>query len=181
MKKSKTLRLVQLSMLAAISVALMTVTQFPIIPSAPFLKYDMADMPVMLGAMLFGIPAGWLVLGVVSLIQAFMMGGDGIIGFVMHMVASGALLTVSALVYRRFHHWKGALLGLLLGTLSMAAVMIPLNLIFTVHFMGVPRQVVVDMLVPAIIPFNLLKAGLNSVITLAMMGALKPVMKRLAI
>lgn len=180
MKNSKTLRMVQLAMFSAISVALVAVVQIPF-PPAPFLKYDMADMPIILATMLFGIPSGWLVLAVVSLVQAFMMGGDGIIGFTMHMVATGALLTVAGLFYRRDRSWRRAVIGLVLGTLSMAAVMIPLNLIFTVHFMGVPRQVVVDMLIPAIIPFNLLKAGINSVITLGMVAALKPVMKKLAV
>jgi riboflavin transporter FmnP len=48
----------------------------------------------------------------------------------------------------------------------MAAVMIPLNLLLTPLFMGAPVQVVVDMIIPAILPFNLIKAGLNSVVTL---------------
>lgn len=180
MKNSKTLRMVQLAMISAISVALVSITQFPF-PPAQFLKFDLADMPIFLSAMLFGIPSGWLVLTVVSFVQAFMMGGDSIIGFLMHMIASGLMLTVAALVYNRFHHWKGAAGGLLLGTLARTAIMIPLNLIFTVHFLGVPQQAVMEMLVPAIIPFNLLQGVLNTVATLAMMGALKPVMKKLAI
>ena len=43
--------------------------------------------------------------------------------------------------------------------------MIPLNLIFTVRFLGVPREAVMAMLLPTIIPFNLIKAGINSVVT----------------
>jgi riboflavin transporter FmnP len=31
--------------------------------------------------------------------------------------------------------------------------------------MGVPRETVMKMLVPAIIPFNLIKAGVNSIFT----------------
>ena len=46
----------------------------------------------------------------------------------------------------------------------MAAVMVPANLIFTVRFFHVPYDVVKGMLLPVIIPFNLLKAGINSVI-----------------
>ena len=47
----------------------------------------------------------------------------------------------------------------------MTLMMIPLNLIFTVYFLGISRDVVVSMLFPIIIPFNLIKAGTNSVIT----------------
>lgn len=43
--------------------------------------------------------------------------------------------------------------------------MIPLNLIFTVHFNGAPHDVVVAMLPTVIIPFNAIKAGANALIT----------------
>lgn len=141
----------------------------------------MADMPILLTAMLFGIPSGWLVLVAVSFIQAFMMGGNGIIGFIMHVVATGVLLTIPALIYRRHRHWKGALVGLALGALGMVIVMIPLNLLFTVVFLNQPRQDVINMLIPAIIPFNAFKAGVNAAITFVLMGALKPVVEKLAI
>lgn len=55
--------------------------------------------------------------------------------------------------------------GLAVGSVLMTLVMIPLNLIFTGIFMGTGVEMVVKMLIPAIIPFNLIKAGLNSVLT----------------
>ena len=50
---------------------------------------------------------------------------------------------------------------------AMTVVMIPLNLVFTGIFMGAGTQTVIGMLIPAIIPFNLLKAGINSAVTFA--------------
>lgn len=47
----------------------------------------------------------------------------------------------------------------------MTVVMCGCNLIFTPLFMGQSVQDVVAMLLPVIAPFNLLKAGINSVIT----------------
>lgn len=55
--------------------------------------------------------------------------------------------------------------GLAVGSVLMTLVMIPLNLIFTGIFMGTGVAAVVKMLIPAIIPFNLIKACLNSVLT----------------
>jgi riboflavin transporter FmnP len=40
-----------------------------------------------------------------------------------------------------------------------------MNLLVTPLYMGAPREAVIAMLPTAIIPFNLLKAGLNSVLT----------------
>ena len=54
----------------------------------------------------------------------------------------------------------------------MTLLMIPLNLVMTVWFLGVPRQVVVSMLVPAIIPFNLIKSLSNSALAFLVIGGL---------
>ncbi len=55
--------------------------------------------------------------------------------------------------------------------------MVPLNLIFTVHFYGNPYEVVRDALLPFIIPFNLIKSLVNSaiafVITLPLAGYIR--------
>ena len=58
----------------------------------------------------------------------------------------------------------------------MVIVMIPLNLVFTGIFMNVGVDVVKGMLIPTIIPFNLIKAGVNSAITYAIF---KPVSRSL--
>ena len=50
------------------------------------------------------------------------------------------------------------------GTAAMAVVMIGANLIITPLFMGVPRSMVWD-LMPFIVGFNAIKAGINSIVT----------------
>ena len=60
---------------------------------------------------------------------------------------------------------RGAVLALELGAAAQVLMMIPLNLIFTVHFNGAPHDVVVAMLPTVIIPFNAIKAGGNALLT----------------
>ena len=60
----------------------------------------------------------------------------------------------------------------------MTALMIPLNLVLTSYFQGVPMQAVVDMIIPVIIPFNLIKASANCVITAIVFKALQPFVRR---
>lgn len=172
------IRLVQLAMLAAVSVVLVLLVQFPLIPSAAFLKYDMADVPILIGSMLYGPLPGLLILLIVSVVQAFLLGGDSWYGLVMHMVASSALVLLVSLFYRHKRKMSQGIVGMVCGTVGMAAVMVPMNLLLTPLYMGVPREVVLSMLLPAIIPFNLLKAGLNCVLAALLFTALMPFLRR---
>lgn len=159
-------KLVTLAMLAGLSVVLMYLVHFPIIPGASFLEYDMADIPILIGTFLFGPASGLILTALVAVIQgATVSAASGWIGILMHFIATGSFVIVAGLIYKHFATRRSAVWGLVAGTLTMTAVMIPLNLIFTVMFMGVPQEAVVAMLLPAIIPFNLIKAGINSVLT----------------
>lgn len=178
MKKMTQKKLVTMAMLAGLSIVLMYLVRFPIIPGASFLEYDMADVPILIGTFLFGPVSGLILAAVVSVIQGVTVSAaSGWIGIVMHFIATGTFVIVAGLIYRRMRSRKGAVIGLVCGSLSMAAVMIPLNLIFTVYFLGVPREAVVAMLVPMIIPFNLIKAGINSVLTFFVYKPVSKVMK----
>lgn len=178
MKKQYVIRLAQMAMLAAISVILVLLVHFPLIPTAGFLEYDMADVPILLGGMLYGTIPGLLILLVVSLVQAFLLGGNGWYGLVMHMAASSVLVILVSVLYRRKERFSHALLGMVLGTLGMALVMVPMNLWLTPLYMGAPREAVISLLIPAIIPFNLLKAGINCVLTAILFKALTPFLRK---
>ncbi|HOU11063.1 MAG TPA: ECF transporter S component [Clostridiales bacterium] len=158
-------QMAQMAMLVAVSiVSLYVVPLLSFFPSAPFLQYDVADVPVLIGTMLFGPGSGLLILLLVSLIQGITISASsGWIGILMHFCASGMLVLVSGLVYRKYQTVASLIIGLVLGALAMTGIMIPLNLFFTVRFMGAPYEFVKSLLVPAIIPFNLIKAGLNSI------------------
>ena len=58
----------------------------------------------------------------------------------------------------------------------MTAMMCLFNYIVTPLYMGTPREAVAALIIPAIIPFNLLKGGLNAAITLLLY---KPVVNAL--
>ena len=159
-------KMVVLAVLAALSVVLMQFIRFPIIPAAPYLIYEPADIPMLIGSFVYGPISGFLITIVVSAIQATLFSTDGIVGFVMHVIASGTFVIVSGLIYKRFHSLKGAIAALVVGTICRALVMIPTNLIIQTNFYGQPYDLVKSMIVPAIIPFNLLVAGINSVVTI---------------
>ncbi|HAA37600.1 MAG TPA: hypothetical protein DCE00_01870 [Firmicutes bacterium] len=93
--KNNVRQMVNLAMLAALSVLLVYLVRFPIFPSAPFLEYDMADVPILIGTFLFGPWSGLILTIVVSLLQAATVSaGSGWIGALMHIVATGAFFLV---------------------------------------------------------------------------------------
>ena len=56
--KMSTTRLAKMGMLVAISIVLVMLIHFPIIPAVAFLEYDPADIPILLGTFAFGPAAG---------------------------------------------------------------------------------------------------------------------------
>lgn len=176
---TKTNRMVKLAILGALSLVMVTWIHFPIIPAAPFLEYDPADVPILIGAFLYGPGAGFVLTVLVSLIQAVTVSaGSGWVGFVMHVIATGTLAVVAGLIYQRKHTFLGAIVGLVLGSLAMTLVMIPSNLFFTVKFWGMPYDSVIKLLPTAIVPFNLIKSFANALITVLIYKSIANILRR---
>ena len=158
-------KLAKMGMLAAISIVMVYLVHFPIFPAVPFLEYDPADIAIFMGAFAFGPLAGFGLTVVASVIQGFTVSAQsGIYGIIMHILATGSFVLVAGNIYKRGKSRKAAVIGLLCGTLTMVVVMFGANLIVTPIFMGVPVDAVKS-LMPFILGFNFIKAGINSIVT----------------
>jgi riboflavin transporter FmnP len=178
MRKTGVDRMVKLGLLAALSLLMMLI-RFPLF--LPFLEYDMADVPIFIGTFLYGPWWGLLLTGVVCVLQGITISaGSGIIGILMHFFATGGFVVVAGLIYQnqKFHSFKGALMALVCGSVTMILLMVPLNLLFTGYFMGTPIETVKALLLPAIIPFNAVKAFGNSLITLLLYKTISRIFKK---
>lgn len=161
-----TRKLTTMAMLTALSIVLVAFIHFPLFPAASFLEYDPADIPIFIGTFLFGPAAGLGLTVVVSVIQGTTVSAGGqIIGIIMHILATGSFALLAGNLYKRRRTRKGAILALVCGVIAMTAVMALCNLILTPIYSGMPVEAVAAMLVPVIIPFNLLKAGINGAVT----------------
>ena len=159
-------RLVKLGMLTALSIILVYAIHFPIFPAAPYLEYDMADVPILIGTFLFGPWWGLALTAVVSLLQWLLVSPQSLwVGAVMHFFATGSYVLAAGLIYQRKKTRNAAIFGMAIGSVLQTLMMIPMNLIFTVHFFGVPREAVLALLPSAIIPFNAIKTVANSILT----------------
>ena len=157
--------LTRISLLAALSVVfLLVVPRVSLVPAAPYLQYDMADVPILLAAFLLGTAPGLWVLALVSLIQGVVLGENGLVGAFMHFCATGGQVLVAVYLANKLSGLKGLTLGLLAGSVTRMLIMIPMNLLITVYVFGQPAEIVRAAMLPGIMPFNFLVAAINSVI-----------------
>ena len=162
--QKKTVKLAKMAMLVAISLLLVNI-HFPIFPPIAFMEYDPADIPILIGTFAFGPAAGILITVVTALLQGFTVSAaSGLYGILMHIIATGTYVLVAGFIYKFHKGKKSAVRALIAGTLAMTAIMVPANLTITPYFMGVPVDAVTALL-PFIIAFNLIKAGVNGLIT----------------
>jgi len=178
-KKISTRALVTMAIMAALSVALVFLVHFPIFPQAPFLEYDPADIPILIASFAYGPVAGLVVTVVAAVVQGVTVcASSGIYGIIMHLLSTGSFVLVAALLYRAKKSPLGAAVALVCGVLASAAVMAGANLVVTPYFMGAPVEVVKSMLLPVIIPFNLIKSGVNAVLMGLIYLPMRPALER---
>ena len=173
-------QLTLMAMLAAIAYVATLITR-PLPAVAGFLSYDLKDVVVAIAGFVLGPVQALLITLVVSLIEMVSVSSTGPIGLLMNVLSTGAFALPAAFMYRRSRTLKSAALGLGLGVVLMAVVMLAWNYIVTPLYMAVPRAVVAGMLLPTFLPFNLVKGGLNAGITMLLYKPLAGALKRLRV
>lgn len=177
--KKNIIRLVLTAMMAALSIVFMFIVRFSLLPGAKFLEYDMGDIPVILSTLFLGTPAGAFVLIFVSLIQSLTVSAaSSWQGFVMHVLSTGAYVIILKLLTRKNDSQMRLVISASVATIALTAVMIPLNMIFTPLYLKVPLEAVMELMLPAIIPFNFLKGVINSLIIILLYRPLKEILTK---
>jgi len=173
-ERHQTARLAKMGMMAAVACVLGFI-RFPILPMVSFLTYDFADIPVIVSAFAFGPAQGLIITAVVSFIQAFLLGGDSVYGFIMHFLASGGFILVAATIYKKHKTKKAAIISMALATVFMVIIMAIANYFITPFYYGgeAMKETVVQ-LMPFIILFNVIKGVANSVITFVIYKRISP-------
>ena len=164
--KTTTKKIATIGMLCALAYVAMALIHVKLIPAAGFLTYDPKDVIIAVGGFLLGPVYALVISVIVAFLEMITISESGIIGFVMQVIATAAFVIPAAIMYKKNRSRRSALIGLAVGTGCMVAIMVLWNYILTPLYMGAARSDVAAMLVPIIIPFNLIKGVLNSVLTL---------------
>ncbi|MBE7013383.1 MAG: ECF transporter S component [Ruminococcaceae bacterium] len=173
MNDFKIRRMTVIAMISAIAYVLMVMVRIPVVM---FLKYEPKDIIIVIGGFIYGPMAAFVASLLVSFVEFFTVSDTGVIGLIMNVLSTCSFACTAAFVYKAYKNIKGAVTGLVIGTIVMCGMMLLWNYLITPLYMNVPRQEVAKLLLPAILPFNLLKGTLNSVITFLIY---KPVVKAL--
>ena len=152
-------KLVLLAMLSAVSYIVVSLIRVPVVL---FLSYEPKDVIITLGGFLLGPMASFTISLVVSLVEMVTISSTGPIGGLMNLISTCSFSCTAAFVYKKRHTIAGAVLGLGIGSVTMIIVMLLWNWLITPLYMGVSRDAVEALLLPTFLPFNLLKACLNS-------------------
>lgn len=192
---SKVRFITQVGMLGAIAVILMAF-EIPL-PFAPaFYKIDFSEVPVMVGCFVMGPLAG-AAIEFVKILLNFVINGTTTagVGEVANFLVGCALCVPAGVIYKYKRTRKGALLGMIAGTLLMVVVGSAMNAfvllpVYAKAF-GMPIDALVAMgtavnshitslstfVLFAVAPFNLLKGILVSLIVLLIYKKISPIFK----
>ena len=163
MKNENVKKLVIMGMMAALAYVAMLLIRIPVVA---FLKYEPKDVIITIAGFIFGPLAAFLISLVVSLVEMVTVSDTGWIGALMNLISTCAFACTAAIIYKKIHTIRGAVIGLLSGVLVMIAVMMLWNYLITPIYMTMPREEVAKLLPTVFLPFNALKGGLNAAITM---------------
>ena len=187
--------LAQIAMLAAVGAILMYF-EIPL-PFAPsFLEIDFSEVPVMIGTFTMGPVAG-VAIEVVKILLKLVLKGTLTMGIgdVANILIGCALCVPAGIIYRRTHTRKGALIGMLTGTVIMTVLGCFLNAFVLLPTYAKAFEMPIDGLVAmgtavngaitnlstfvilAVVPFNLLKGCLVSLVVFLIYKKISPILR----
>ena len=158
-----TRQLVTMALMCAIG-TLLSFIEFPLLPGVTWLKFDASNMPAMVAGFAYGA-AGGVAVGIVTAIIHGLLMAD-FTGALMNILVVTCFVLPAALIYKKKRTYKFAIIGLVFSIIAGVIGSIIGNLLLTPSWLGVPFDAVVALIIPVLIPFNLFKGLLNSVITL---------------
>ncbi|ARJ51897.1 ECF transporter S component [Staphylococcus lutrae] len=168
MKQKQTRQMITIGMLSAIAIVLMFI-KFPLPFLPPYLTIDFSDVPAILATFTLGPIAGILVELIKNLLNFFFNMSDPI-GPIANFLAGTSLLWVSFQIYRSKKTMSQLVLGLVIATLVMTIVLAILNYFVLLPLYGLIMNLSdithnLKLIIAAgIIPFNLIKGTLISII-----------------
>lgn len=188
---SKTSKMVKTALLGAMG-ALLMFFSFPIPLAPPFMEVDLGDVPVLISGFAVG-PVCGVVTAFIKIFVKFLLQGTstGGVGELSNFIVSGCFVFVSSWIYRNKKTKQMAIFALIAGVLSMTLLATFSNYFVIFPFYGIDLKVFsqsfheVNPLVSSpftlmlfsVVPFNLIKGCINSLVTLFLYKPLRPLLK----
>lgn len=189
-------RQIKIALLSVMAFLLMYL-EFPLPIFPAFLKIDLSDLPALIGAFALGPVAGVIIEFFKNVLHILFKGTQTVfVGEFANFLVGGILVFASGYIYRQNKTRKNAVIGLLIGVLSMSALAGLLNYYVLVpayaKAFGAPVAAIVGMgtklnsnikglgtlVLWGIIPFNLVKGVAVSLVTLGVYKSVSPIIHK---
>ncbi|WP_353893392.1 ECF transporter S component [Proteinivorax hydrogeniformans] len=155
--------LVKLSLLAAISY-LLTFIRMPLPFFPEFLKIDIAELPALIAGFAFGPIAGVIVVLLRNILDFLTKTSTGGVGELSNFIVGSSFVVTASAIYKLNKSKRNAVLGVVLATVVMACIGLLSNKFIILPLWGMPVEW--SFLLTIIVPFNLIKGALNSLVAI---------------
>lgn len=177
----QTRQLIIVGILSGISFILMFL-KFPLPFLPPYLTLDFSDVPALLATFALGPVAGLLVELIKNLLNFFFYLADPI-GPIANFIAGSSLLLTAYGIYRSKRTTRAMVIGLAVGTLVMTIVLSIMNYFVLLPLYGMIMNLsdiatnLKVIITAGIIPFNIIKGIVVSILFILLFQRLKNVLK----
>jgi riboflavin transporter FmnP len=177
----KTRYLVRVGVLGALGFALMFLDMPLAFIAPPFMKLDLSDVPGLISGFAMGPIYGVLVQLIKNILNLSKTSTGGV-GELSNFIVGSSFVLVSSLVYKRDKSMKSALIGVILGVMTMAVLAMASNyfVVFPLYAkLMIPMETIINMgkavnpnidslgkmMLLSVLPFNLIKGAVNGLVT----------------
>lgn len=158
-----------------------------------FIKFDLSDLPALIGSFSLGPVCGILIELLKNLLHAILSSHSFGVGELSNFILGAVFVGVAGAYYQFHKTKKGAVVGSFLGAILMAVVSFPSNLyvVYPVYYNFMPKETIVQayqMILPSVdsiekcllifnVPFTFCKGMIDVIITLLVYKKISPILK----
>lgn len=190
----RTKDMTKVAMLSVIGFVLMYF-QLPLtFVAPPFMKLDISDLPVLMGAFTMGPVYGIIIAALKNLMHIIFKGTmTAGVGELSNFIISSTFALVSSYIYRKHRSYKGAVLSMTVGVLAMTILAMTSNyfVVFPLYGKVMPMEAIIamgsaitpkitglfTMMIYSVLPFNLIKGFTTSAVMMLVYKKISPLFK----
>lgn len=178
MKKTKTTYLTLAALFSALAYLTVFVFRIPFIPAVGWLKFEAKDCVIALESLILGPSYGVMTSLIVSLLEMVTISDTGPIGALMNFLSTCSFVLPVGLMYKYKKSAKTAVIGLCFSVVLTTSLMLMWNYFITPLYLNTPRELIVPLLLPGFLPFNLIKYTINACLTYILYKPLITVLRK---
>ena len=190
----RTKDMTKVAMLSVIGFVLMYF-QLPLtFVAPPFMKLDISDLPVLMGAFTMGPVYGIIIAALKNLMHIIFKGTmTAGVGELSNFIISSTFALVSSYIYRKHKTYKGAVLSMTVGVVAMTILAMASNyfVVFPLYGKVMPMEAIIamgsaitpkitglfTMMIYSVLPFNLIKGFTTSAVMMLVYKKISPLFK----